>query len=93
MIGAEEAKALGLANHVVPKGEELAKSMEIMKKIISKSPYAIAKMIETVNAGYNKEINGFEVEIENFGKTIGSHDGQEGAKAFLEKRKANFKGY
>ena len=93
MIGAMEAKTLGLVNHVVPQGEELAKSMEIMKKIISKSPYAIAKMIEAVNAGYNKDVNGFDVEAKNFGLTIGSHDGQEGAKAFLEKRKPAFKGY
>jgi len=93
MIGATEAKELGLVNHVVPQGEELAKSMEIMKKIISKSPYAIAKMIETVNAGFKKDAGGFETEIKNFGLTIASHDGQEGAKAFLEKRKPEFKGY
>ncbi len=92
MIGAEEARQLGLVNHVVEKGQELEKSIEIMKKIISKSPFAVAKMIEAVNAGFDKTKNGFEVEIKNFGETIGSHDGQEGAKAFLEKRKPGFIG-
>ncbi len=92
MIDANEANQLGLVNHVVEKGHEVEKSIEIMKKIISKSPYAIAKMIETVNAGFVNRQNGFEMEIKNFGKTIGSHDGQEGAKAFLEKRKPGFIG-
>ncbi|HHH52166.1 MAG TPA: enoyl-CoA hydratase [Bacteroidetes bacterium] len=91
MIGADEAKELGLVNHVVEQGDELKKSIEILKKIISKSPFAIAKMIEAVNAGYDKDR--YEVEIKNFGETIGSHDGQEGANAFLNKRKPDFKGY
>ena len=45
-----------------------------------------------INAGYNTKLNGFEVEIEEFGKSFGTKDFKEGVGAFLEKRKANFKG-
>jgi enoyl-CoA hydratase len=45
-----------------------------------------------INAGYNNQLNGFEVEIEEFGKSFGTKDFREGVDAFLEKRKADFKG-
>jgi len=92
MINAEEAMRLGLVNHVVEHGKEVEKSIEILKRIIANSPFATAKMIEAVNAFSDKSKDGFEIEAVNFGKTIGSHDGQEGAQAFLEKRKPNFIG-
>ena len=91
MIGAEEAYRLGLANHVVPVGEEVAKATEIMEKIASKGPVAIQKIIETVNAFYSDE-DGFELEVLEFGNTVDTQDAKEGANAFIEKRKANFIG-
>lgn len=91
MIGAEDALRLGLANHVVPAGEEVAKAEEIMEKIASKGPIAIQKIIETVNAFYSDE-DGFELEVLEFGNTVDTQDAKEGANAFIEKRKANFIG-
>jgi enoyl-CoA hydratase len=92
MVGAEEAHRLGLANCVVPAGEEVAKAREIIEKIATKAPIAIAKVIECVNACFEPTTNGFDKEVEAFGHCCDTDDFQEGASAFVEKRKANFQG-
>ena len=92
MIGAAEAKRLGLANHVVPTGEEVAKAKEIIEKIAHKAPLAINKIMTCVNAYYQDGKDGFETEIHSFSTLTGSKDFAEGATAFIEKRKADFKG-
>lgn len=92
MINAQDAYKWGLANYVTSQEELLNKCFEITSKIQSKSPTAIKTAIKVINAGYNTKLNGYEVEIEEFGKSFGTGDFQEGVAAFLEKRKAAFKG-
>jgi enoyl-CoA hydratase len=92
MITAQEAFKWGLANHVTTQENLLEKCFEITAKIATKSPTAIRTAIKVINAGYNSKLNGFEVEIEEFGKSFGTKDFREGVSAFLEKRKADFKG-
>ncbi len=92
MIDAETAKNYGLVNHVVPKSELLEFTKSIAAKIIRNSPMAISKAIKAINASYKDGVNGFETEIRNFGKCFGTEDFKEGTTAFLEKRKAEFKG-
>jgi len=92
MINASDAYKWGLANYVTTQDELLNKCFEITAKLASKSPTAIRTAIKVINAGYNTKLNGFEVEIEEFGKSFGTKDFKEGVNAFLEKRKANFKG-
>lgn len=92
MIGAEEALRLGLVNYVVPAGEEVAKSVELIEKIATKAPVAIARIIETVNAYFKEDVDGFDAEIRAFGDCCATSDFAEGAAAFVEKRKANFQG-
>lgn len=92
MINAEEAYRLGLVNHVVEAGQEVAKAKEILQKVAAKGPVAITKSIEAVNAYYQVGEDGFEREVKAFGKTTATEDFKEGASAFVEKRKANFKG-
>jgi enoyl-CoA hydratase len=90
MIKAEQALAYGLVNYVVEQSELMAKCEEIANKILNNSPMAIASAIKAVNANYNSAVNGFDVEVEEFGKCFGTAEFKEGTTAFLEKRKANF---
>ena len=92
MVGADEAKALGLVNHVLPLADLLPKAKEIMQKIQSKAPYAITKVISCVNDAAKGDANGFANEISRFGECFSTEDMREGTTAFLEKRKAIFKG-
>lgn len=92
MINAQDAYKWGLANYVTTQEELLNKCFDITSKIASKSPTAIKTAIKVINAGYNNQLNGYEVEIEEFGKSFGTGDFKEGVGAFLEKRKADFKG-
>ncbi len=92
MINAEDAYKWGLVNYVTAQEELLNKCFDITSKIISKSPIAIRTAIKVINAGYNNQLNGYEVEIEEFGKSFNSGDFKEGVSAFLEKRKAVFPG-
>ncbi len=92
MIGAAEAQQLGLVNHVTTPDELIAKCEEILAKILSRAPLAIAAAIKSINANYTDGLNGYHVEIDEFGKLFGTQDFNEGVAAFMEKRKAAFTG-
>jgi enoyl-CoA hydratase len=92
MLGAEDALQLGLVNYVVAPGEEMAKAKELLEKIATKGPIAIAKVIEAVNAYYQYDQDGFAKEVSAFGEVTSSEDFKEGAQAFVEKRPAEFTG-
>jgi enoyl-CoA hydratase len=93
MIGAEEAKALGLVSRVVPKEAFLSEAMAVAKEIASKSPVAVRFAKQAVNKAFEMGLsNGLDFERELFYMLFASEDKDAGMKAFLEKRKAEFKG-
>ena len=92
MIDANEAKELGLVNHVTTSETLLEKARSILSVINSKAPLAVAACIKTANAVFDETINGFDLEIKEFGNCFATEDMKEGTAAFLEKRKAVFKG-
>lgn len=90
MLTATEALEYGLVNHVIEPAELLTKAENILHRIASRSPNAIAAAIRAVNASLGDTKNGFETEIREFGQCFGTPDFKEGVAAFLEKRKPNF---
>lgn len=92
MISAQEAREVGLINHLTSKEELMPKCMEILKKISERAPIAIAQVVECVNAAFDEEENGYQTEANSFSICAKSEDFKEGTNAFLEKRKPVFKG-
>jgi enoyl-CoA hydratase len=91
MISAEEALQYGLVNHICELTDLETTVNGIIDKIMRNSFQAIEAAIEAVNHAYVDGINGFESEINAFGKAFGTSDFKEGTTAFLNKQKANFK--
>jgi enoyl-CoA hydratase len=90
MIDANEAKQLGLVNHVTTADTLLNQTKNILEIIMTKGPNAVGKVIAAVNAYYDNSKNGFEEEIKLFGDCFGTDEMKEGVTAFLEKRKPQF---
>jgi len=92
LINAADAKEAGLVNHVTTAENLLQQTKDILQIILSKAPLAITEIISLTNTAARGESNGLQKEIESFGKLFDTADAKEGAKAFLEKRKADFQG-
>ena len=90
MVSAEEAKDLGLINHVCEEEELIPTAERIASKIKRNSPMAIGNAIKSINASFIDGIDGFEVEKKEFGNCFGTVEFKEGTTAFMEKRKPNF---
>jgi len=93
IIDAREAERIGLLNKVFPAKELMTKTMEIAKRIGSKSPLALKLAKMAVNMGMETGLHS-GLGYERLARTLayGSEDRVEGMHAFLEKRKPKFKG-
>jgi enoyl-CoA hydratase len=93
IINAETALAIGLVNHVVTADQLEAKTMEIAHRIAEKSPVALRLAKEAVKLASRSNLDeGLRREVDLFALVFSSEDKDEGVKAFLEKRKPEFKG-
>ncbi len=93
LIDAQEAYRIGLVNRVVPQVELMPYVKELAMKLATKPPLALKLAKNAVHTGLNMSLNdGIEYENKLFAIVCGSEDKQEGVRAFLEKRRPDFKG-
>jgi len=92
-ISAEEAHRIGLVNKVVPAASLQAEAKTLATLLASKAPVAVRYILEAVAGGLEmKFADAQDYEATLFGLVSTTEDMREGTKAFLEKRKAEFKG-
>ncbi len=92
-ISAQRALEIGLVNYVVEEKKELMEFCEkMMRKITAKGPLAVGMIVDSVNAFYMYDENGYQTEANNFAACCKSSDFEEGTQAFLNKREAHFTG-
>lgn len=93
MIDAEEAFSIGLVNKVVEKEKLIEEAKKTLNGIIEKAPLALELALKSVISGMemSKE-DGLKLERSNFAILFSTEDMKEGVKAFIEKRKPDFKG-
>lgn len=93
MFSAEEAHRVGVINRIFPPEELEAGTMKMVKSMLVKGPIALHFGMECVLHGWDMDqVAGERLETEYFGKASMTDDMREGMAAFLEKRKADFKG-
>ena len=91
-LGAEEALHYGLVNRVAPLDEYMDVAIGIAQKVARRSQVAIRLTKEAVNKAYEMTLEeGLAYERRNFLVAFGSEDKVEGMRAFIEKRRAEWK--
>jgi enoyl-CoA hydratase len=92
-IGANDALALGLVNRVVPAATLMTEARALASDLAAKPPIALRYAMDAVNRGLDMPFaEACELEAALFGLVTTTEDMKEGTKAFLEKRKPEFKG-
>jgi enoyl-CoA hydratase len=92
-VKADEALAIGLANHVVPAAGLMAKGMELARMIAAKGPVAVRLAKQAARRAPDVDIaSGCALEATLFAAAFATADQKEGMAAFLEKRPAKFEG-
>ncbi|MGP9558527.1 enoyl-CoA hydratase [Psychrobacter sp. AOP7-A1-24] len=94
MIDADEADRMGLVSEVVADDSTLTRAIEIATQLASYSPIALTQIKEVSMLGPDMPLDSaLALERKAFQILFDTHDQKEGAKAFLEKRPAEYKGH
>ena len=92
-LSAAEALQFGLVNRVVPVERYLDEAIALAEEIASRAPLAVRMAKDSVNAAFETTLaEGLRAEKRNFYPLFATEDQKEGMKAFIEKRKPNWKG-
>jgi enoyl-CoA hydratase len=93
MITADEARHYGLVNRVVPAGKHVEEAKKVALEVASKGPVAVRLAKKAVNQAEEVGLSdGLDYERQLFYQLFATRDRDEGMKAFIEKRKPEFKG-
>jgi len=93
MINANEAKEIGIVNKISSKESLMTDVLETAKALANKGKCSIQAAKRVINSGIHVDLKtGCQIEADAFGLCFASEDAKEGTSAFLEKRKAQFKG-
>ena len=93
MISAAEAQAVGLVNTVCPQDALMAEVMKTAATMALKGKASLRAAKQAINSGMDVDLKtGCRIEVDAFAICLSSPDAKEGTLAFLEKRKADFKG-
>ena len=92
-FGAEEAKAIGLVAQVYPAASWLEDAKTLARTIAEKPPVAVRLATEAIDLAQSAPLDvGLEFERKAFYLLFATEDKREGVDAFVNKRKASFKG-
>lgn len=93
MLPAQEAFAVGMVNKVVPPDQLMEEVLKTARNIAAKGKTSLRAAKQAVNNGMNVDLaSGLNIEVDAFALCMTSEDSKEGLNAFIEKRKAQFKG-
>ena len=92
IIDSNEALRIGLVNKVFDQDKLLDEAISFAKIITANGPFAVSQSLKCINDSSNYSLaEGLKKEVEQFSDLFESQETNEGLKAFVEKRKANFR--